>query len=88
MSDITGFIKDELLCHGADLVGVGDLRELPAEVRCGLPIGVCVAVKYPKEVIRGISKLPTREYRDWYDSLNEKLDMLVSLGAQALQMLG
>ena len=29
MNDLTGLIKDELLCHGADLVGIGDLTELP-----------------------------------------------------------
>ena len=49
MNDLTGFIKDELLCHGADLVGIGDLRELPAEVRDGLPIGICVTVKHKKD---------------------------------------
>jgi len=88
MNDLTGFIKDELLCHGADIVGIGDLRELPAEMRCGLPSGICVAVKYPTEVIRGIAALPTRAYRDWYHRLNERLDLLVTLGAQALRMLG
>ena len=88
MNDLTGFIKDELLCHGADIVGIGDLLELPPEVRGGLPIGICVAVKHKKEVIRGIATLPTVEYRDWYERLNERLDMLVTLGAEALQMLG
>ena len=88
MKDITGFLRDELLCHGADLVGFGDLTGLPAHVRENLPIGVCVAVKYPREVIRGIARRPTREYRDCYHQLNERLDMLVTLGAEALQMLG
>jgi len=45
-------------------------------------------VKYPKAVIRGIAALPTAEYRGWYHRLNERLDMLVALGAQALQKLG
>jgi len=88
MNDITGFIKDELLRRGADMVGVGDLRELPIEVRAGLPIGICVAVKYPAQVIRGIASLPTAEYRDWYHRLNERLDTLVTLGARTLQALG
>jgi len=88
MADLTDFIKDELLCHGADMVDIGDLRELPAEIRGSLPIGICVAVKYPTEVIYGIAALPTREYRDWYHRLNERLDMLVTLGAQVLQMQG
>jgi len=88
MNDLTKFIKDELLCHGADLVGIGDLTELPPEVRHGLPVGICVAVKYPDEVIRGIAELPTLPYSEWYDRLNKKLDMLVTLGAEALRMFG
>jgi len=88
MDDITGFLKDELLRHGADLVGYGDLTALPPEVREGLPMGVCVAVKYPKEVIRGIAALPTKEYYDQYNDLNEKLDELVTLGSETLKTLG
>ena len=89
MSDnINKFIKDELLCHGADLVGFGDLTELPPELRENLPVGICVAVKYPKEIIRGISELPTAEYHDRYNFINKKLDMLAELGASALEMFG
>lgn len=55
MDDLTKFIRDELISHGADLVGVGALSELPSNTRCGLPIGICIAVKYPKEVILSIS---------------------------------
>lgn len=88
MNDLKGYIKNELLCHGADLVGFGDLTALPGDVRENMPVGICVAVKYPKNVIRGIKELPTQEYYDWYNRLNEGLDMLVTLGAQALQMFG
>jgi epoxyqueuosine reductase QueG len=88
MSDLTQYIKESLLAHGADLVGVGDLYALPSDIRCALPIGICVAVKYPKEVIRGIADLPTKEYYDQYNQLNEKLDRLVTLGAAALKERG
>jgi len=88
MNDLTGYIKSELLCHGADLVGVGNLTELPSEVRNNLPIGICVAVKYPADVIQGIKDLPTQEYNDWYNKLNSRLDMLVTFGAEALASLG
>lgn len=88
MNDLTKQIKEELLYKGADLVGVGNLCELPEDVRYGMPFGICVAVKYPKEVIRGISNLPTKEYCDWYNRLNAKLDMLVFTGAEFLQKLG
>lgn len=88
MKNLIAFLKSELLSHGASLVGFGDLSELPADVRDNLPVGICVAVKYPKEVIRGISELPTREYFEWYNRLNDRLDMLVTLGAEALKMFG
>ncbi len=88
MQDLTQRIKDELLCHGADLVGFGDLTELPENIRCGLPVGIGVAVKYSKEVIKGIVNLPTMAYYDEYNSLNNKLDMLVNLGADYLKALG
>ena len=88
---MTGFnlkIKNELLRLGADIVGFGDLRELPEDIRGGLSYGISVAVVYPKNVIRGISELPTLEYRDWYDRLNEKLDMIVTRGAEILREAG
>ena len=53
-----------------------------------MPIGISIAVKYPAGVISRIAELPTQEYCDWYDRLNEKLDMLVILGAEALRMRG
>ena len=88
MNNLTAFIKDELLCHGADIVGFGDLTMLLPQQRHNMPVGICVAVKYPKEVIKGITDLPTREYYEQYNILNEKLDMLVSLGASALKAFG
>jgi epoxyqueuosine reductase QueG len=88
MATLTETIKSKLLAHGAVLVGFGDLTELPPEVRSGLPIGICVAVKYPKEVISGIAELPTQEYFDWYNRLNNQLDELVTFGAGLLHKEG
>ncbi len=88
MNSITGYIQDELLRRGADMVGMGDLTGLPPEIRHHLPIGICAAVKYPDEVIQGIADLPTREYNDWYNRLNERLDMLVTQGAELLWTMG
>jgi len=88
---MTGFdieIKNALLRMGADVAGFGDLRELPEDTRESLPTGVCVAVAYPPAVIRGISDLPTREYREWYDTLNVKLDTIVTDGAGLLRAIG
>jgi len=88
MNELTRKIEYELLRFGADIVGFGDLNELPADVRGGLPVGVSIAVVYPPEVIRGISELPTQEYREWYDKLNERLDMIVRRGAELLCDMG
>jgi len=74
----------ELKQKGAVIVGFGDLSELSPDVRFGMSIGVCVAVKYPPEVIRDISALPTADYHDWYNKLNTLLDSIVTFGAELL----
>ena len=81
-------LSSELQARGAVLVGFGDLGALPADVREGLPVGVSVAVKYPKDVIRGIAELPTKEYFEWYNRLNEKLDELVAYGVDFIILHG
>jgi len=88
MTDLASKIKDELTKLGADIVGFGNLNELPANVHEGLPVGISIAVVYPKDIIRGITHLPTKEYREWYDKLNERLDMVVSNGAEYIRKLG
>ena len=88
MNGLTSKIKYDLLRLGADIVGFGSLGELPDDVREGLPVGISIAIAYPPEVIRGISELPTQEYREWYDKLNERLDMIVSRGAESLSEMG
>ena len=88
MNDLTSFIKNELKNRGANLVGIGDLSELPSDERSNLPLGICVALKYPQEIIEGIADLPTPEYRVWYNKLNEQLDDLVVFGAEILKKKG
>ena len=44
MNDLNQKIKFELLRLGADIVGFGDIDELPDDVRGGLPVGISVAV--------------------------------------------
>ena len=88
MTDETQRIKTELIRFGADIVGFGGLDELPNYVREGLPIGISIAVVYPKEVIRGIAELPTQEYREWYDKLNARLDAVADRGADMLRDMG
>ena len=88
MHNLTNALKDKLFSHGADLVGIGDLCELPPEIRNHMPIGICVAVRYPANIIAGITDLPTSEYNHWYNKLNKRLDELVILGAEFLQTQG
>jgi len=88
MTDLTKYIKDTLISAGADLVGIGALDEIPENMRCGLPVGICIAVQYPKDVIRGIADLPTKEYYDQSNLMNEKLDELAILGADKITALG
>lgn len=88
MGSISNGLKDILLDNGAVLVGFGDISQFPPQTRQGLPYGVCVVVAYPKEVIRGIHTLPTREYHEHYNLLNERLDALVTLGYEYLQRAG
>jgi hypothetical protein len=88
MENLTAYITRLLKDSGADLVGIGDLRGLPAEIRQGLPVGISVAVAYPAEVIVGIAALPTQEYSDWYDTLNARLEEIVTLGEAKLIKMG
>ena len=88
MADITITVKNEIIRLGADIAGFGSLAGLPSDVRAGMPIGISVAVIYPKKVIRGIAQLPTEEYREWYEKLNEKLDSIVTGGAEFLRGMG
>ena len=88
MSDWTESLEGELLGHGADLVGFADLNGLPPEQRLDMSVGIAVAVKYPKDVIKGIMEMPTMAYYDQYRVLNEKLDLLVTFGAGYLQAQG
>ena len=88
--DLALQLRDELQRQGADLVGFGDLAALPADTRQGLPTGVAVAVKLPKEAVRGIAafEYPTRAYFDQYHLLNDRLDAIVTAGAALLRRAG
>ena len=86
--DLSTQVRSLLLDAQADLVGFGDLTELPAAGRQGLPIGISVAVKYPKQVIAGIAELPTPQYYEYYNTINEQLDQMVSFCAEYLRSCG
>jgi epoxyqueuosine reductase QueG len=85
---INEIVEQELHRLGAEIVGFGDITALPEDIRAGLPIGISIAVVYPKEIIRGIVDLPTQDYCDWYNKLNDCLDTAVAGGAEMLKKLG
>ena len=88
MTDLSQALRKELSDRGAVLTAFGDLSGLPAEQREGLPVGVGVAVKIEKDVIRGICDHPTPAYMAAYDELNEQLDTIVQAGAELLRQAG
>lgn len=62
MENLSEFIKKDLLDQGASLVGIGDLSEIPADVRQNMSCGISVAVAIDREVVKGMSDRPTLEY--------------------------
>ena len=88
MDDLSQALCKELAGKGAVLTAFGDLSGLPADVRAGLPVGVSVAVRHKKDVIRGICDHPTPAYLDAYDELNARLDTIVLAGAELLRQAG
>lgn len=86
--NLTEQFTNELIKQGADLVGIGDLTEFPENDRNKLSAGICLAVKFPKDVVSGIVDLPTREYYDAYNTLNSRLYSLADFAIKILKEWG
>ena len=84
MDDINETIVKRLLALGADLVGIGDLTQLNVHY----PVGIAIAVKYPKEVIRQIHDLPTKRYHQHYERINKELEQIANSAVQDLNAHG
>jgi len=69
---------------GADIVGIADLNEIPADARDGFPFGVSIAVALNPQIIAEIKDGPTKQYREEYERVNKLLDMI---GHHAVQFL-
>ncbi len=85
---LTEQFKSEMMEQGADLVGIGDLTGLTGNGRDRLPVGICLAVKFPKDIVKGIVDLPTREYYDAYNTLNSRLYTLTDYAIKLLEEWG
>lgn len=81
MSNLTNELKALLVKEGADLVGFADLSSI---VNNNLNSGISVAVKIPINVIKSIYGGPTIDYYNSYLKINDKLDILISIGADFL----
>lgn len=78
-------LKDCLRANGAALCGFGDLSKVTGGE---WKTGVSVAVALPENVVRCLPEGPTREYREAYDTLNARLDGIVTAGAELLRRRG
>lgn len=85
MDELSASLKQYLQDQGAALCGFADLHGL---VDGELPCGVSVAVRLPRPVLESIADGPTRAYFDAYHALNDRLDHLVTLGADFLRRRG
>lgn len=78
-------LKEYLYEKGAALVGIGDMDGVE---NCKWTTGVSVAVPLPKHVIMDLKKAPTKEYREYYHTLNNKLNEIVTAGEAFLKERG
>jgi epoxyqueuosine reductase QueG len=88
MNEPSSTIKSELTRLGADIVGFGNLTELPSDVRVDLPVGISIGVRVPQDIVRGITETPTLEYWDYYHSGQDDLDKIAEAGAEYIRSLG
>ena len=85
MNALSAKLHEFLLDKGASLCGFADLNGI---VEGGLYSGVSVAVRLPIPILQSIKEGPSRAYFDAYHAINEKLDGLVTAGAEYLQAMG
>jgi epoxyqueuosine reductase len=88
MVGLSNEIKEELARLGADIIGIGDLSGIPTEIRENMRYGISVAVVINPEIVKRISEGPTEEYYETYFNINNKLDEIVSSGAEFLHKKG
>ena len=78
-------LKAILYEGGASLVGFADLTSI---IKNGMPYGVSVAIAIPAAIVKSIHDGPNLAYYDACHELNEKLDCLVTAGAEFLKSRG
>ncbi len=81
-------ITEYLESKGADLVGFGELADLPKDVRHVFPLGISIAVALDPEIISQIHTGPTKQYHKEYERANHLLDSLARDAAEWLEQHG
>lgn len=81
-------LRSQLVRTEAVLVGVADLKALPAESREGLPCGLVVAVPLAAGIVREIAHGPTEAYALEYELVNRHLNRLTTQAAEYLKQTG
>ena len=74
-----------LLSNGADMVGIIDLNEIPADVWNGFPFDVSITVALNPQIMSEIKDGPNRQYYAKYERTNH---LLGSLDHHAVRFLG
>ncbi len=88
MNNLSEEIKKQLLGLGADMVGIGDLSMVPAKDRKNMPFGISIAIAYLPQDLQGIEEGPTEDYYRAYMRINDKLDSIITEGADYLKRIG
>lgn len=81
-------LQTHLYSQGAAFVGVGDLREFPAEARHGYPYGIALGVTLDPAIVAQLRTGPTKAYEAEYNRLNALLKVLAESGAEFLRQQG
>ncbi len=87
MKNLSEEVKELLLNLGADIVGIGDLSMVPIQDRQNMPFGITIAIAYNRQDIIGIDQGPTEDYYRAYVNINNRLDSIITAGADYLKRL-
>lgn len=85
MTKLSDELKTLLYDNGAAIVGFADLSAI---VDHNMTSGVSIAINIPIEIIKSIHDGPTIDYYNANHSINDKLNQLVSMGADFLMNKG
>jgi epoxyqueuosine reductase QueG len=88
LNGINAELERVILNLGGSKCGISDLRDIPGRPFPGLPFAVTVMLGLTPEIIAGIGKGPTREYRDEYERANTKLAGIGKAAGSFLEGLG